>query len=180
MNSVKVEMFARAVVLLGALNWLGIATFNTNLVQKLLGKADVAVYIIVGMCAIYLATDLGYFLPFLSPSAIPDGALSPKVPDGATVSVQVYAPPNSKVMYWAAESDRVAAETPRIAYKEYENAGVAVSNALGKALLKVRPPVGYQVGFGPFRRTIKPHIHYRVGTTGGIFGRVQTVFIPEP
>lgn len=180
MNMIRTEIIARALVILGALNWLMIVTFNVNLAQTVLRKGAPVLYILIGLAALYVAHRYTFWLPFLDQTALPSDALTLKTPDRSSVSIQVDAPVGSRVVYWAAEELTCpVAASPRQAYQSYENSGVAITNALGKALLKVRKPVPYYVGFGPFRRQVKPHIHYRIASSFGMLGPVKTVNVPE-
>jgi hypothetical protein len=63
------------------------------------------------------------------------------------------------------------------AYLDYQNAGVAVSNGNGEAVLKIRDPQSYKV---PFKGKLEPHVHYRVCGSGeevGWMGKINTVML---
>lgn len=166
----------------GALVWLLYGIFRVNVVERILGKGWVArsVYILVGLGAAYVMWDRDTYLPFLGETVIPNGALPEKTPERWNKKVVVDAPANTKVIFWAAESAGQAqgdgAKTYKEAYGAYENAGVTISSADGKAELRVRDPQGYSV---PMRGLLKPHIHYRIYTTNGMLGRIKTVFLED-
>jgi len=171
-------MLATALVLVGGLNWLAVGVADRDLVVTLLGKglASRAVYILVGLSAVFLFFRRDTYLPFLGPTIFPVGALAAKQPQGASQEVTVRTAPNAKVVYWASEPAR---GDPLGDYKEaygaYENAGVAIADAQGDAKLKVRgPPRSYTV---PLKGELKPHVHFRVVKENGWAGRVETKFL---
>jgi protocatechuate 3,4-dioxygenase beta subunit len=93
--------------------------------------------------------------------------------------VSVAAPPGSKIFYWAAEPEMEALKQIqdwKVAYANYENAGVATADQNGQAVLKVRTPQAYTV---PFKGRIDPHIHFRICETSGMLGRIKTVFVKD-
>ena len=173
-----------AIVLLitGALVWLLYGLFRVNVVERVLGKGWLArsVYILVGVSAAYLMWDRDTYLPFLGETVIPNGALPEKTPERWNRKMTVDVPANTKVIFWAAESASQAQgagdKTYKEAYGAYENAGVTISSADGKAELRVREPQSYSV---PMRGLLKPHIHYRIYTTNGMLGRVKTVYLED-
>jgi uncharacterized membrane protein YuzA (DUF378 family) len=174
------KMLPIVLVLVGALNWGLVGSMQFDLVQYLVGLVGVpgvapALYLLVGLAAVYLASKRDTYLPFLGKSAFPCGPLVEKEPSGADVSVTVLVKPNSNIVYWAAEPGQGTYENPWIAYDKYANSGVARSDAEGKATLNVRSPAGYKVNkIGAFEKTLKPHVHYRVCSHEGMMGPVLT------
>jgi len=171
-------MVATALVLVGGLNWLSIGIAKRDLVVTLLGDGVTsrAVYILVGLCAVFLFFRRDTYLPFLGPTIFPVGALGARQPQGASQEITVRTTPNARVVYWASEPAR---GDPLGDYKEaygaYENAGVAIADAQGDAKLKVRgPPRSYMV---PLKGELKPHVHFRVIKENGWAGRVETKFL---
>lgn len=171
-------MIATTLVLVGGLNWLSVGLLDRDLVASLLGKglASKAVYVLVGLSAVFLFFRRDTYLPFLGPTIFPVGALAAKQPQGATQEITVRTIPNAKVVYWASEPSR---GDPLGDYKEaygaYENAGVAIADAQGDAKLKVRgPPRAYTV---PLKGELKSHIHFRIVKENGWAGRVETKFL---
>ena len=171
-------MIATTLVLVGGLNWLAVGLLDRDLVASLLGKglAAKAVYVLVGLSAVFLFFRRDTYLPFLGPTIFPVGALAARQPIGASQEITVRTVPNAKVVYWASEPAR---GDPLGDYKEaygaYENAGVASADAQGDAKLKVRgPPRSYTV---PLKGELKSHVHFRVVKENGWAGRVETKFL---
>lgn len=172
------NLVAKALVIIGSLNWLSIGAFNTNLVQiSFLHSIEHLVYVIVGISALFLMFRRDFYLPFLGTTVFPHGVISKEsTPKDATESVTVFVNPGTKVVYWAAETSKEPKwDSPKQAYGDYENAGVVVANALGHAILRVRSPSGYTVPW--MRKTVTPHVHYRVEIGRGMWGPVKTVGI---
>lgn len=173
-----ITMVATVLVLVGGLNWLSVGIVQRDLVATLLGKGVLSrsVYVLVGVAALFLFFSRDTYLPFLAPTVFPDGALAMKVPQGASEEVKVRVAPGSKVVYWASEPARGdGLGDYKVAYGKYENAGVAIANSEGDAVLKVRgPPRSYTV---PFKGELKPHIHFRVMRDNGWAGRVETYWM---
>jgi uncharacterized membrane protein YuzA (DUF378 family) len=152
--------------------------FNIDILKngtKYVGNIGIRVLLVcIAISTLLQLFSRDFYLPFLGDSAYPCGSLIEKVPEHADKEVLVYTPPNSSVIYWAAESNTQIQKTPWMAYSKNTNAGVTKSDEKGKTLLKVRNPASYKV---PSGRTLKPHIHYRVCLGSGMLGRVQTVML---
>lgn len=160
-------------IILGVRGLFNIDVLKTG--TKYIGVIGVRVLLVsIALSTLLQLFSRDYYLPFLGDSAYPCGSLLEKTPDNADKEVLVYTPPNSSVIYWAAESNTQIQKSPWMAYSRNTNAGVAKSDDKGKTLLKVRTPAGYKV---PSGRTLRPHIHYRVCLGSGMLGRVQTVFL---
>lgn len=170
-----VTMVATALVLVGGLNWLSVGITQRDLVLAVFGKGLVSrtVYVLVGVAALGLFFSRDTYLPFLAPTVFPVGALTVKVPNGASEEVKVRTAPGAKVVYWASEPS--TAGDYKVAYGKYENAGVAVADAQGDVMLKIRgPPSSYTV---PFKGVLAPHVHFRVMGENGWAGRVETYWM---
>ena len=118
------------------------------------------------------------YLPFLGDTIYPCNLLSNTMPHSATITRQVTAPPNSKVIYWAAESksdpnDKIITD-PSLAYEDYNNSGVTTTDNNGIATLKVRPPTQYSI---PSGKILSKHIHYRYCISPNILSSIQTINI---
>jgi hypothetical protein len=123
--------------------------------------------------------DRDTYLPFLGPMVAPCSVLQDRVPPGATRDVTVTVTPNSKVLYWAAEPASAKLEkinSWKEAYLQYDNAGVATSDATGKVVLRVRDPQPYTV---PMKGRLEPHVHYRICGDAGWMDRIRTVFVRD-
>jgi uncharacterized membrane protein YuzA (DUF378 family) len=170
---------AMILVIIGAINWGLVGTLRVNLVERLFGRglASRAIYILVGIAALSMMFYRDTYLPFLGETVFPCSLLSTQTPPGATRDVLVYVRPGAKVLYWATEpTDGAATPNYLKAYGGYENAGVAIADDSGRAVLRVREPQPYTVP--PFNRTLSSHIHYRVcGGPAGFIGQVKTLFL---
>lgn len=162
-------------LIIGGLHTFGIALFNVCFFDMMLGSWAVIPYTLIGLSALWVMFDRDTYLPFLGPAHIPCGALSPREPKDANVSIRIQVQPNKTVLYWASEpANDSLKDIPswKDAYLNYENTGVVVSDSQGKAVLRVRTPQRYQV---PFKGLLEPHVHYRVCEESGWMGRVMTV-----
>lgn len=184
MFMVWLDIISLFFVVVGALNWGLMAWFNLNLIEwiatKTMKSVAVILYSIIAISALLHILSRDYYLRFLGQAAFPCGALVERKPDNATVQIPVRVTPNSNVIYWAAEplneEKDVKDVSPWIAYSQYSNSGVVRSDRDGNAVLHVRHPSSYTV---PWKKTLSPHIHYRVCTSSGMIGRVETVFLPK-
>ena len=171
---------AIALLIIGGLNWLLIGLFNINIVSSIFGKSVFAtyIYVLVGVSALAIMFDRDTYLPFLGPMVVPCSVLETRDPPGATREVKINVGPNVKIIYWAAEpSSGEKLNSWKNAYLDYQNAGVAVSNGNGEAVLKIRDPQSYKV---PFKGKLEPHVHYRVCGSGeevGWMGKINTVML---
>lgn len=174
----KVSMVAMILVLIGGLNWLSLLFMKKDLVQKLFGLNIITklIYLLVGVSSLYLFFKRDTYLPFLGETLVPCGAFSTRTPDNANLEVSVQVAPNTKVVYWASEPGKEGElNTWDLAYKDYSNAGVAMSDKDGKAILHVRgKPQSYKV---PVKGKIESHVHFRVCGDNGMLGPVKTYFI---
>lgn len=168
---------AIALLIIGGLNWLLIGLFNINIVSSIFGKSVFAtyIYVLVGVSALAIMFDRDTYLPFLGPMVVPCSVLETRDPPGATREVKIYVEPNVKIVYWAAEpSSGDKLNSWKNAYLDYQNAGVAVSNGEGAAVLKIREPQSYKV---PFKGKLEPHVHYRVCGEAGWMSKINTVML---
>jgi uncharacterized membrane protein YuzA (DUF378 family) len=182
-----IHKIAVILVIVGAVVWFiyGLTAGRVNVVERVFGSASRSglartIFILVGLAAAYVMFDRDLYLPFLGETVIPNGALPEKTPERWSEKAVVDVPANTKVIFWAAEpvgeGSLGQVKGPAEAYSAYENAGVTVSSADGKAELRVRSPQSYRV---PVRGLLEPHIHYRIYTSDGMLGRVKTVFLKD-
>jgi uncharacterized membrane protein YuzA (DUF378 family) len=174
-----IELVSLLLIVIGALNWGLVGAFGFNVVAWLASKTFSAlatiVYILVGVAALVHLFSRNYYLPFLGDCAFPCGSLVEKVPKDATIEARVnVGAAGVNVIYWAAEPGKEVAPSPWVAYDKYANSGVAVSDANGDVVMRVRAPVSYKV---PSGRTLGSHVHYRVCNAGGMLSPVKTVFV---
>ena len=176
-----VHIVAVALLVVGGFVWgiLGLTGFN--LVRFLVGRRlATLVYILVGIAAIYLATQMAFYLPFLGETVMPCSILSDRSPEHADTEVSLHGQrPGAKILFWAAEPATVGLATIKTwkqAYLEYSNAGVTTVDAGGHALLRIRKPQPYTV---PVKGALQAHVHWRSCKEGGMLGPVQTTLIPS-
>jgi uncharacterized membrane protein YuzA (DUF378 family) len=180
--STWIDIVTLLLIVVGAINWgiYGATKGRFDLVQGALGKrsyVSCAVFVIVGISALVHVFSRDYYLPFLGKAAFPCGPLEAKEPKDADTAVRVIVPPGASVVYWAAETpnevDSVA-KNPWLAYGRYTNAGVAIADQRGLAVMRVRRPGRYEVR-GRWGRPLRAHVHYRTCDGTGSLGPVRTV-----
>jgi hypothetical protein len=136
---------------------------------------------VVLACTLYLGLHRSTYLPFLGETVVPCSLLKEQEPESANYEKHIAVEGvGRKVLYWAAEPDTEhlsQLKDWRKAYLGFQNAGVAIVQADGRATLKVRKPQPYTV---PVKGRLEPHIHYRICGENGFLGPVQTVFLTEP
>ena len=173
----KTFVFYMAMIFLiiGGLHSLGVALTGECFFDVLFGSFAIIPYTLIGLSALWVMFDRDTYLPFLGPTHIPCGALSPREPKDANQSVTIQVPPNRTILYWASEpANEHLKDIPswKDAYLNYDNTGVVVSDQTGRATLRIRAPQRYQV---PFHGLLEPHVHYRMCEESGWMGRVMTV-----
>jgi uncharacterized membrane protein YuzA (DUF378 family) len=174
-----VHKAAIAIVIVGALNWLGVGLLGYNAVGRLLGARSIAtrvVYTIVGIAALTIMFHRDTYLPFLGESVFPHTMIPEQIPQGADTQVQVKVRPHAKVIYWAAEPATEGMKKLndwRKAYLKFLNVGVVKADETGVATLLVRNPQPYTV---PWMGRIEPHVHFRECEADGMMGRINTVY----
>jgi uncharacterized membrane protein YuzA (DUF378 family) len=178
-NTVRKKMFKFVMVLLivGALNYLSIALFKINFIQKITKKEKIAeiVYLIIGLSTFYIMFDRDTYLPFLGRAVFPCDVLVLSMPKNATLTLTLKVKPNAKVVYWAANPSKTGELTNyKGAYGEYENSGVAKSNSEGIVKLNIMEPQPYYVKLQG--KILPRHVHYRV-CFNGILGPIRTVYL---
>ena len=81
-----------------------------------------------------------------------------------------------KVIYWASNSTGKLIDNPQEAYKNFNNAGIALVKE-GKATIRIFCPDKYNVQ-KIMKKTLDKHFHYRVVCNKtGFVGPVQTFFV---
>ena len=172
-------MIATIIVMIGALNWLGIGVLQVNVVARVFGAKSVAtraIYCIVGLAALTLVFHRDTYLPFLGETVFPCSAIPEQIPEGADTKVQVNVQPGAKVIYWAAEPSTEGMKKLndwRKAYLKLMNVGVVKADETGLATLMVRNPQPYTV---PWMGRLEPHVHFRECGDNGMVGRIFTVY----
>ena len=174
------HLLAIIVVIVGALNWGILGITGKNVVENVLGRTGARlVYILVGLCALYVMMHRSTYLPFLGETVVPCSVLKVQVPEHADTVVPVHGlEPGAKVLYWASEpaTDGLARINDwRKAYLSFANAGVAVVDADGHVELKIRRPQPYTV---PVKGRIESHVHWRTCGPDGFLGPVEMTQVP--
>lgn len=187
------------VLVIGGLNWLATGVQNFRKQESATKSDDLlnalglpslvvnVIYILVGIAALGMLAFL--FMSLFGPPSLLDRTFFPstlvvseRAPDNANAAVKVRVTPFAKVAFWAAQppvTPNTPYESELLAYGRFENAGVAVADANGDAVLRFRRPASYTVR----GVTLEPHVHYRVaaGATAAkafdaeIWGPVETV-----
>lgn len=167
------------IVIVGALNWLGVGALGYNVIGKTLGPRSVSarvVYCIVGLAALTIMFHRDTYLPFLGEAVFPHSIIPEQIPEGADTQVQVKVQPHAKVIYWAAEPATEGMKKLndwRKAYLKFLNVGVVRADETGVATLLVRNPQPYTV---PWIGRLEPHVHFRECHENGMMGRINTVY----
>jgi uncharacterized membrane protein YuzA (DUF378 family) len=175
----KINMISIFLVLVGGINWLTAVFMKRDAVSTFLPKTLAKiVYVLVGLAALYLVTKRDVYLPFLGETVLPCAAFAARTPDNANQEITITTLPNTKVIYWASEPRGDASGNLQdwdVAYNDFTNSGVAISDEKGNAILRFRGnPQAYKV---PFKGTIKPHVHFRICEKYGMVGPVQIYYL---
>ena len=173
-----------SLVIIGSINW-GAHALGYNIVDKLsytLNRTfktntpfNNIIYIIVAMAGLLLAMKRTTWLPFLGKSVLPESLIPLKQPTNTNVNVSIKTLPNVKIAYWAALNKGENTDV-RVAYGNYENSGVVMSDDKGNALLPITVGTGYTLPSGVI---LSRHVHYRIigyPKSYGMIGRVETVY----
>jgi uncharacterized membrane protein YuzA (DUF378 family) len=181
-NELRLQMIARSLVLIGALNW-GAVALGINIVKSVFEKLSIGkytnyAYVLVGLAAIYLLLQRDTHLPFLGTGVLPNSVISGKQID-ADVKVTIDVPNNGdweRVVYWAADKEttdnKVPASTWQEAYGSYDNAGII--DITGPTVeLTLHCPQQYRVK--PHKRVLPRHVHYRFITKHGFMSSIHSV-----
>lgn len=176
----KLYMVGLLLLIVGGFNaGAGLLT-GKDFIASLFGRRSImtnALFLAIGLAALALSFSRDFYLPFLGETVMPCSLLTPSVPEGADMKMNVQVRPGAKVMYWAAEpknEDLNGIQDWRKAYLGFRNAGVAVADADGRVELAVRTPQAYAV---PMKGKLNAHIHYRVCGDDGMVDRVETAFL---
>jgi uncharacterized membrane protein YuzA (DUF378 family) len=173
-------MLLVALVLIGAFNW-GTTAYGYNLVEMLScylqclfnTTLDIHnyIYLVVAIAAVILALNRNTWLPFLGKTVVPNATLNLYAPGDANKVVLINVKPNSKVIYWAALGNSEN-QSVHVAYDQYQNSGVVMSDSNGIAQLLIKEGHGYDLMWGRKQK----HIHYRVEHEDHMLGEVKTVY----
>ncbi len=133
-------------VIIGGINSGIIGIFNINLINllsKLFGLILVKtiIYVLIGLSSIYLIFKRDVFLSLISINTnnFKYNKLKEKISINANKSIDIEAPPYSKVVYWTnqSENEDLNKEDPWLKFIYFNNTGIAITNNLGIATLKI-------------------------------------------
>ena len=170
-----------SILIIGCLN-LGTTSFGYNLVE-LLSKfintnlhtkypIEKIIYIIISVIALYIASNKHFWLPFLQKTVFPSSLVPLRTITNSNKNITIQTKPNTKIAFWAA-FPRGNNPLVELAYDDYSNSGVVMSDDNGIAILPIIEGSGYIV---PNGKKILRHIHYREFYHSGIMEKVHTVF----
>jgi uncharacterized membrane protein YuzA (DUF378 family) len=174
------------VLVIGGLNWLATGVQNIRKKETATKSDDLAnalglptmlvnvLYVLIGIAALGM---VGYLFMFtfgppsmLNKSFFPSTlVVDERVPDNVDAVTKVHVTPHAKVAYWAAYppvKPGTVYENPQQAYNDFANAGLAIADANGDAVLRFRTPGSYKVR----GVTLPPHVHYRSAAASSISG----------
>ena len=165
------EMIARVLLIIGGLLHL----FNGF--KKKMGLKSMML-IAIGVAALYVGWKRDYYLPFLGQCVVPI-TQGQKPLMGLRTFKLTGIPANTTVIYWAANASKDGHKDPFLAYGDYANSGVTMSDSKGDAKAEIVCPGSYNVNkFGVMKKRIQQHIHYRYELPmKGMYSSVQTKFI---
>jgi uncharacterized membrane protein YuzA (DUF378 family) len=181
LNELRLAFYARIILIIGGLNYLymGIVSNDGFLSLNLSKNVINALYIIIGISALYLFMNRDYYLPFLGETVIPTIVPIDKNNKNIITTTIKNLPPKSSIIYWAAKSNKDISliEDPYTAYADYANSGISIANDNGEAKIEYECPVQYKVGM--FKKELDRHIHYRYMNTEfpGFLSPVKTLYL---
>ncbi len=166
------------ILIIGGLNWLATGIQNIRKGEAATKSDDLLnalqlprfviniIYVIVGLAALGMLAYM-FMFTFGAPSIL-DMTFFPSTltvaersADAADAAVNVATTPFAKVAFWAAQPPVAAGSVypdATTAYGKFENAGMAIADASGNAVLRFRRPGAYMVR----GRQEEPHVHYRI------------------
>ena len=169
--------FTKFLLVIGGIAWGIYGVFGINIVKRILpdSNSQKVVYVLVGLSAIILLFNRNFYLPFLDKTVLPSSLLhkDKTVTGDDTFIVKVKVQPNVRVIYWASEPNSEILPVAT-AYGEFKNSGIVTSDEHGIANLVLKKPSSYTVRKGLFKKTLKPHIHYRYTLPNGMLSEIKT------
>ena len=167
-------------ILLGGLQLLS-QGFDFNILNILTRnyKIDKFVYLIIGICTLYVIFFhyRKLYLSFLEETVMPPNIFENKTNknnDKTFILKLEKGDEGKKVIYWSAkkDTDGKIVKDWKEAYDKYENSGI-VDIVDGKADLTYSTPVQYKVG--RFDRLLPRHLHYRILYEDGVLSKIHTI-----
>jgi hypothetical protein len=171
-------IFSKLLILLIVINYGYAKMYNSDIMDYIIKNKTVSNVFniaIIGL-ALYYLFNRDFFLPFLGPAVIPVAKIENKLDDMINVNLNKL-PPNTNIIYWASQKSEGTINDPIVAYKDYSNSGVAISDNMGNANIKIACPSPYYVNkFGIKKKLLNRHVHYRYELPDykGIYSSVYT------
>lgn len=172
------EIFSKLLILLIVINYGYAKMYNDDIMDYIIKNktiSNVFNIAIIGL-ALYYLFNRDFFLPFLGPAVIPVTKIENKSDNMINVNLNNL-PPNTNIIYWASQKSEGTFNDPIVAYKDYSNSGVATSDNMGNANIKIVCPSPYYVNkFGIKKKLLNRHMHYRYELPDykGIYSSVYT------
>ena len=130
-------------------------------------------YILTGLFAVIIAIDRNTWLPFLGENVLPSIFVPLKSNNGDMI-IKVNVTPNTKVAYWSALPHKQD-PTVKLAYEDYSNSGVVMSDEMGIAILTFNKGSGYYL---PNGKHLESHVHYReLDKDWAMIGPIKTYYL---
>lgn len=172
------ELFARLLLIIGALNYFFSSTINVNVIARIPYNRFIG--ILIGLAGLYFVFNRDYYLPFLGKSVIPIG---PKKPTENLKKIKLSGlPPNTNVLSWASKESSNDFDDYISAYGDYANTDISKTNDKGYVTVELPCPSAYYVSkFGIKKTRLERHIHFRyeLPKYKGVFSRVYTKYLNE-
>jgi uncharacterized membrane protein YuzA (DUF378 family) len=170
---------SKLLLIIGGIAWGIYGALKINIIKELIPDQNIqrVIFVFVGFSALILMFNRNFYLPFLGETVLPQSLLNKdNKPSIGTFSIEVKVEPNVRVIYWASETTKDILPVSA-AYGEFLNSGITTSDKNGIAKLVLRKPSSYTVKKGLFKKTLKPHIHYRYTLPNGLMSEIKTVYI---
>jgi hypothetical protein len=139
-------------------------------------KTKTPLNFITALVGFYYLFNLQFYLPFLDEGYFPLEFTQPvEITNVNKIKVELKnLPPNTKVIFWAAEESATSFLNPLDAYSNTKNVGISKTNENGFAELQVRCPSRYFIPKG--NRLLPKHVHYRyeLSEFPGMYSQVYT------
>ena len=164
---VKKDMIFKTLLVAGGINW-GTTALGYNIVSGLSKNInrlfkrnlyiDKIVYLLVALSSIMLLKNKDFWFTFTGKARMPGVFFNAKTPGNSDNVVKIKTDPNSKIAYWATmgNSDK---QTRDMAYGDFSNSGVVMSDSNGMAELPIKTGAGFTV---PGGYVVKRNVSYRV------------------
>lgn len=170
-------MISMFLVLVAGLNDGVMSVFNFSPLRFLTSRFHPNLHrlvsLIIGIASISLFLCKWVYTPNKGPSIFPTGLLVESVPQDWTEEKMLYTTPNTKIIYWAADSSKDLSTHVdyMYAYGDFSNSGLTSSDNSGVAILRLRKPQRYT------KKGIvqDSHFYYRCIKNEGVLGPIRTV-----